>query len=85
MLASLWRVNDRFTSDLMTHFYRAVDRETSLARALQAAQLAMIRGEDAVAPSFGERVQRWFRRNDQQASRRHPYHWAGFVLNGRGE
>lgn len=84
VLASLWRVNDRFTSDLMTHFYRAVDEETSLARALQAAQVAMIRGEDAISPSFGERVQRWFR-DGQQASRRHPYHWAGFVLNGRGE
>ncbi len=85
VLASLWSVDDRSTSDLMTHFYLAVGQENSLALALQAAQVAMIHDKDPVAPTFVERIKRLTGNDDERASRQHPYHWAGFVLNGRGE
>jgi CHAT domain-containing protein/Tfp pilus assembly protein PilF len=85
VLASLWSVDDRSTSDLMTHFYLAVGQEDSLALALQSAQMAMIHDEDPITPTFAERIKRWIGIGDESASRRHPYHWAGFVLNGRGE
>jgi CHAT domain-containing protein len=62
VVASLWKVDDRATAELMRRFYRAVLGAPALppAAALREAQLAMAREE------------RWA----------HPFHWAGFVLQG---
>ncbi|MEM7276668.1 MAG: CHAT domain-containing protein [Pseudomonadota bacterium] len=85
-MASLWRVDDRSTSDLMTHFYSQSTGAESLALALQAAQLKMIRGESPTPPSVLQRFRRWTGLEDDPAvARHHPYHWAGFALNGRAD
>ncbi len=86
VLASLWRVDDRSTSDLMTHFYSQATGAGSLALALQAAQLKMIRGEPPTPPSVLQRFRRWTGlEDDPVVARHHPYHWAGFALNGRAD
>jgi len=84
VLASQWRVRDRSTAQLMAQFYANRKLGMSLAEALQSAQIAMIRGELSPTGDAGwlERLGAWFR--GDEASYAHPYHWAGFVLNGAG-
>ncbi|MBI3649978.1 MAG: CHAT domain-containing protein [Acidobacteria bacterium] len=61
VLASLWKVNDAVTADLMAAFYRGILVERkSPAAALRQAQIKI-----------------W-----QQPSKRAPYYWAAFVLEG---
>ncbi|HEX9961271.1 MAG TPA: CHAT domain-containing protein, partial [Pyrinomonadaceae bacterium] len=61
VIASLWKVDDEATAELMKHFYESLARtENSPSKALQIAKLKMA----------GQR--KW----------RHPYFWAGFVLQG---
>lgn len=53
VLASLWNVNDFATAKLMTHFYRAMERNgMKPAQALREAQLALWRGKNSAAPYF---------------------------------
>jgi CHAT domain-containing protein len=78
VLASLWPIADASTATLMRNFYLAA-RKGSLAAALQAAQVAMlrpgrpdpgtIRGFQPAVPPRKERTS-------------HPYYWAPFVLMG---
>ena len=82
VVASLWNVNDRSTSRLMTEFYRFLDAGKSRETALQLAQLAMINSPDRT--SWWLALRNWFSDNDIEAADAHPYHWAAFVLNGRG-
>jgi len=88
-LASLWKVNDAGTLALMTGFYSQLrkDEITIKAKALQQAQIAMLRGE--VRIESGQLVgtditvslpQQLKNRNDSQLS--HPYYWAGFTMVG---
>tara|TARA_R110002049_G_scaffold54869_9_gene152353 strand:- start:3210 stop:6596 length:3387 start_codon:yes stop_codon:yes gene_type:complete len=84
VMASLWNINDRSTSDLMTHFYKATAEGLPLAEALQQAQLAMLRGDNPAPRSLRARLKRWLRADDSTTSLQHPYHWGGFVMNGRG-
>ena len=53
IVASLWSVNDRSTSELMGMFYKNL-KNHSKAEALRMAQIEMIRGERLEKVSFGE-------------------------------
>jgi len=84
VLASLWSVNDRSTSRLMTLFYQNLAAGQPQEVALQRAQVAMIRGERDDR-SWLDVVRGWFGADDAEVlSGSHPYRWAGFVLNGLG-
>lgn len=63
VVASLWRVQDRTTAELMKRFYRALWQDhLPAAAALRKAQRSL--------------------RDDPLPRYRHPYSWAGFVLQG---
>ena len=65
-IGTLWSINDKTTATLMKNFYQALPNSTTKAQALQAAQVAALRGGDA---------------NDAgNAINRTPYYWAGFSL-----
>ncbi len=53
MLASLWKVDDEATADLMVEFHRRLRAGDRTSRALRLAQLEMIRGRDD-APHYAE-------------------------------
>jgi CHAT domain-containing protein/Tfp pilus assembly protein PilF len=53
VLASLWRVSDKITPDLMRRFYRHLARGEPKDEALRAAQMEMIRAGGAGAHPFG--------------------------------
>ncbi|MEX0270507.1 tetratricopeptide repeat protein [Leptolyngbyaceae cyanobacterium UHCC 1019] len=68
VIASLWSVDDKSTSELMYEFYRTLATSTAQkpmtkAEALRQAQLSLIREGGSFA---------------------HPYHWAPFILIGNG-
>ncbi len=72
VVASLWKVADWSTSELMVRFYRSLRAGQSTAEALSAAQRSLLREPIRV-------------RSEGEADRRdasHPYHWAGFALFG---
>ncbi len=77
VIATLWPVADRSTSELMTSFYEHWQQGFSKAEALQKAQLALLRRE----PSIWQRFRTWFggRKSESFAS---PRYWAGFQLYG---
>ena len=85
VLASLWNVNDHSTSELMTLFYSNLAAGMTQEDALRDAQIALI---DNTSPASGQSwlgtVRGWFSGNDSENTLQHPYHWAGFVLNGHG-
>jgi CHAT domain-containing protein/tetratricopeptide (TPR) repeat protein len=70
VLASLWKVEDESTAELMTRFYRHLNTGKAKDDALRAAQLEMIRMNRAGEKS---RTARRFS---------HPFHWAAFQLIG---
>jgi CHAT domain-containing protein len=95
VLASLWKVADASTAQLMQRFYaqRVQGQTITRAIALQQAQLALIKGaakEDAKTPS----AERSARRDgpagsvtttapvDPSRPYAHPFYWAPFVLSG---
>lgn len=82
VLASLWQVNDRSTSQLMADFYARLDAGIAIEDALREAQLEMIRGNERKRP-WRHRVRAWFTK-EASDTYAHPYHWSGFVLNGAG-
>jgi CHAT domain-containing protein len=69
VLASLWPVADVSTPALMREYYARRKAGSPGPEALQAAQVAMIRG--TLGPA-GEREPGW----------RHPFFWAPFILLG---
>ncbi|MCP4658999.1 MAG: CHAT domain-containing protein [bacterium] len=71
--ASLWRVNDLTTSELMIRFYRHLRDGKSKDEALQAAQLELIHGPIETVNEDGNPVER-----DLTS----PYHWAAFQIIG---
>ncbi len=72
--ASLWRVSDASTAELMIRFYRHLKGGKSKDEALRAAQVELIRdGPIEVENEKGEVVE-----EDYSA----PYHWAAFQLIG---
>ncbi len=52
LVASLWRVDDRGTLRLMDGFYAELEQGTDVARALQHAQLALLREEEWSHPWY---------------------------------
>jgi len=58
VLASLWRVDDRATADLMERFYRHLRGGESQDEALRTVQLELLRGKPgAAAPHFWASMQ----------------------------
>ena len=72
VVASLWKVADWSTAELMVRFYRSLRAGRSAAEALSEAQRSLLRAPLRVGGGAQER------RRDAS----HPYHWAGFVLFG---
>jgi len=79
VLASLWSVADRSTSELMTGFYTHLSRGMNKDEALRAAQIALLRSADSEPGDEGTRGVRGLAGG---ASFSHPYHWAAFQLVG---
>ena len=96
-IASLWYASDAGTLALMTEFYRQLRERPTKARALQQAQVALIRGEvrlqkegDTVdRKDSGELISPFGRvtlppelGNLSDRAFQHPYYWSGFTLIG---
>ncbi len=73
VMASLWRVNDQSTAELMIRFYHHLQDGKPKDGALRAAQIELIRGGPIEVVENGKRVAK-----DYSA----PYHWAAFQLIG---
>jgi CHAT domain-containing protein/TPR repeat protein len=76
VLASLWSVDDESTAALMVGFYRRrVSDGLSLAEALRAAQLHMLRQPPKTKGQAGQTLSN---------TTAHPFYWAPFILSGNG-
>jgi CHAT domain-containing protein/Flp pilus assembly protein TadD len=73
VMASLWKISDRTTAELMVRFYRYLKEGLPKDEALRAAQMELIRGPIQVTNDKGERVE-----VDASA----PYYWAAFQIYG---
>ena len=73
VMASLWNVQDRATSELMIRFYKHLRAGLPKDEALRQAQIELIRGPIEVIDEEGEKILM-----DASA----PYYWAGFQLYG---
>ncbi|MGD1807698.1 CHAT domain-containing protein [Dapis sp. BLCC M126] len=88
-LGSFWLVNDEATLGLMTEFYSHLGNVKIKAEALREAQVAMLRGEVAIADgklrgsgSPGEVALPPELASIQNKNFAHPYYWAGFTMVG---
>jgi CHAT domain-containing protein len=70
-LATLWKVNDQSTAKLIEQFYKFYKQGDSKAKALQKAQLALLRGEVTGEGKEGETI-----------TFESPYYWGPFILIG---
>jgi len=70
-LATLWKVNDQSTAKLTEQFYQFYKQGHSKAKALQKAQLALLKGEVTGIGKDGETI-----------TFESPYYWAPFILIG---
>jgi CHAT domain-containing protein/Flp pilus assembly protein TadD len=93
VVASLWQVNDRATSDLMQQFYGSLAQSTpeqrvSVGQALRQAQLAMLYGNEAtevVARGTIDIETTAPRAGENNLPRTaHPYYWSPFTIIGNG-
>lgn len=83
VMATLWRIADDSTASLMTDFYSGlVAGRLDKARALQAAQVAMLRGPAQTPADSGDRSAVSLNRAETAAPTSHPYHWSPFILMG---
>ncbi|MBC8184564.1 CHAT domain-containing protein [candidate division KSB1 bacterium] len=71
LLVSLWSVSDISTAQLMTDFYRNLQKGLSKTEALRKAKLDLIKRSTII--------------NDVEVSFAHPFFWAPFVLIGESE
>ena len=72
VVATLWRVADAPTEQLMRAFYAELARGSSADLALALAQRQLLAGDRSI-------WQRWL---GWDANLTHPYYWAGFVISG---
>ncbi|MEM7610613.1 MAG: CHAT domain-containing protein [Pseudomonadota bacterium] len=82
VMSSLWRVDDQSTSRLMSLFYQEIAAGKSPALALQQAQIRIVEESVLAEGSILARLKRWFAGNRDHRDFSHPYHWAGFTVNG---
>jgi CHAT domain-containing protein len=71
-IGTLWAVDDRATAVLMQTFYQSLPTSRTKAQALQAAQIALIKGRALAGHDSLNHVPRTVSRQ--------PYYWAGFSL-----
>jgi CHAT domain-containing protein len=91
VVASLWKVDDASTSQLMSDFYKNLKTMTKV-EALRRAQLAMFHGNGESDLIARRGVGGIVKLGDapavaspsQQSSTSHPYFWAPFILVGDG-
>ncbi|WP_235623148.1 tetratricopeptide repeat protein [Tolypothrix sp. PCC 7712] len=90
VMASLWKVDDPSTSQLMQLFYKnlATGKMTK-SEALRQAQLSIIKGNNSTNTNIDKRGAYLepgaLPRNEQRkSSYSHPYYWAPFILIGNG-
>jgi len=84
VVASLWRVEDSSTAELMAAFHRNLQTMTK-AEALRQAQLAMMKGhepQDQGVNRGRDLTTVAQRKPSRNARRGHPFFWAPFVLVG---
>ncbi len=86
VMASLWKVNDASTSQLMQRFYQHLATgKMSKAAALRQAQLAMIQGTGGGGDrSFKIETTPDHKTPTITRNLSHPYYWAPFILIGNG-
>ncbi|MBE9087810.1 tetratricopeptide repeat protein, partial [Tolypothrix sp. LEGE 11397] len=90
-IASLWKVDDPSTSELMQLFYKNLSRKMTKSEALRQAQLDLLKGNNATSINSEQRSIRvnippgTSSRNEKyQSGYSHPYYWAPFILIGNG-
>jgi CHAT domain-containing protein len=86
IVASLWEVNDKSTSDLMNLFYKNLKTHSKV-EALRMAQLEMINGDTGrgIVRGVGGIVSSEAKDSPQSSATvngSHPYFWAPFILLG---
>jgi CHAT domain-containing protein/uncharacterized protein HemY len=90
-IASLWKVDDPSTSELMQLFYKNLARKMTKSEALRQAQLSLLNGNNSttrhseqrgitvsISPGSSSRNEKY------QSGYSHPYYWAPFILIGNG-
>lgn len=73
VMASLWKISDRTTAELMVRFYRHLKEGKPKDEALRAAQMELIRGPIQVTNEKGE---------VEEIDASAPYYWAAFQIYG---
>jgi len=73
VMASLWKISDRTTAELMVRFYKYLKVGLSKDEALRAAQMELIRGPIQVKNEKGE---------SETIDTSAPYYWAAFQIYG---
>jgi CHAT domain-containing protein/Flp pilus assembly protein TadD len=73
VLASLWKISDRTTAELMARFYRHWQSGLPKDEALRAAQMELLQGPIRVKDGAGKEV---------EIDASSPYSWAAFQING---
>ncbi|MDZ8263436.1 tetratricopeptide repeat protein [Nostoc sp. ChiQUE01b] len=88
-IASLWKVDDPSTSQLMQLFYKNLATEKmTKSEALRQAQLSLINGNNSSTNPEGRGIEvnigTSSRNEKPQSGYSHPYYWAPFILIGNG-
>src|SRR6185436_19141127 len=73
VLASLWKISDRITAELMVRFYKHLKDGMAKDEALRAAQMELIQGPVRVKNEKGE---------EEETDASAPYYWAAFQIYG---
>lgn len=85
VLASLWKVSDKGTADLMRQFYAGLKAGLPKDRALRSAQLAMLGSGELEAAGDNLRAIGGLVQGDFASHSREPFFWAAFELFGNWE
>jgi CHAT domain-containing protein len=85
-IASLWKVSDDGTSELMQKLYKNLSQKNiSSSEALRQAQIAMIRSNKKATSSDRANIRIVGTvPTNQETQLSHPYYWSAFILIGNG-